>query len=54
MDRKDLIEAAIGQIMRDIDHGDFTAIWELMERVDEEVLAGFINEEQLALLRVDS
>jgi hypothetical protein len=29
MDRKDLIEAAIGQIMIDIDRGDFTAIWEL-------------------------
>ena len=51
MDRKDLIEAAIGQIMIDIDRGDFTAIWELMERVDEEVLAGFIPEERLAEIR---
>ena len=51
MDRKDLIEAVIGQIMIDIDRGDFTAIWELMERVDEEVLAGFIPEEQLAKIR---
>ena len=51
MDRKDLIEAAIGQIMRDIDAGDFTAIWELMECVDETVLASFISEEKLAELR---
>jgi hypothetical protein len=48
MDRKDLIETAIGQIMQDIDAGDFTAIWELLEQVDETVLAGFISEEKLA------
>jgi len=51
MDRKDLIEAAIGQIMIDIDRGDFTAVWELLERVDEEVLAAFIPEERLVELR---
>jgi hypothetical protein len=51
MDRKDLIEAAIGQIMIDIDRGDFTAIWELMERVDEDTLAGFIPEDKLIELR---
>jgi len=51
MDRKALIEAAIAQVMRDIDQGDFTAIWELMERVDEEVLAGFLPEERLAEIR---
>jgi hypothetical protein len=51
MDRKDLIEAAIGQIMIDIDRGDFTAIWELMERVDEDTLAGFISEEKLIAIR---
>jgi hypothetical protein len=51
MERKDLIEAAIGQIMKDIDAGDFTAIWELMERVDEDTLAGFINEEKLMEIR---
>jgi hypothetical protein len=51
MERKDLIEAAIGQIMKDIDAGDFTAIWELMERVDEDTLAGFISEEKLMEIR---
>ena len=47
MDRKDLIEAAIGQIMIDIDRGDFTAVWELLERVDDDTLAGFLPEEKL-------
>jgi len=51
MDRKVLIEAAIAQIMRDVDAGDFTAIWELMERVDQEVLASFLPEELLAEIR---
>ena len=48
MDRKDLIEAAIGQIMIDIERGDFTAVWELLERVDDDTLAGFLPEEKLA------
>ena len=48
MDRKDLIEAAIGQILIDIDRGDFTAVWELLERVDDDTLAGFLPEEKLA------
>ena len=48
MDRKDLIEAAIGEIMIDIDRGDFTAVWELLERVDDDTLAGFLPEEKLA------
>jgi hypothetical protein len=47
MDRKDLIEAAIVQVMIDLERGDFTAIWELMERVDEDTLRGFIPEEKL-------
>jgi len=51
MDRKVLIEAAIAQIMRDVDAGDFTAIWELMERVDQEALASFLPEERLAEIR---
>jgi len=51
MDRKVLIEEAIAQIMRDVDAGDFTAIWELMERVDQEALASFLPEERLAEIR---
>jgi hypothetical protein len=51
MDRKDLIEAVIGQIMIDIDNGDFTAIWELLGQVDEDTLAAFISEEKLSEIR---
>jgi hypothetical protein len=51
MDRKDLIEAAVEQIINDCRVGDFTAIYELLDRVDEEVLAGFINEEKLMEIR---
>jgi len=51
MDRKVLIEAAIAQIMRDVDAGDFTAIWELLESVPEDALAGFIPEEKLEEIR---
>jgi hypothetical protein len=51
MDRKDLIEAAVDTIVSDCRAGDFTAIWELLERVDEEVLAAFIPEERLVELR---
>jgi len=47
MDRKDLIEAAVEQIITDCRVGDFTAIYELLERVDEDTLAGFIPEEKL-------
>jgi hypothetical protein len=54
MDRKDLMEAVLEQIINDCRVGDFTAIYELLDRVDEEVLAGFIPEEKLAELRVDS
>jgi len=51
MDRKDLIEAAVEQIITDCRVGDFTAIYELLERVDEEVLASFIPEERLIELK---
>jgi hypothetical protein len=51
MDRKDLIEAAVDTIINDCRVGDFTAIYELLDRVDEEVLAGFIPEEKLIELR---
>ena len=51
MDRKDLIEAAVDQIISDCRVGDFTAIYELLDRVDEEVLAAYISEEKLAEIR---
>ena len=51
MDRKDLIEAAVEQIITDCRVGDFTAIYELLERVDEDTLAGFIPEEKLIAIR---
>ena len=51
MDRKDLIEAVIAQIMRDINVGDFTAIWELMEHVDEQTLASYLPEETAEEMR---
>ena len=51
MDRKDLIEAAVDTIITDCRVGDFTAIYELLERVDEEVLAAFIPEEKLVEIR---
>jgi hypothetical protein len=51
MDRKDLIEAAVETIINDCRVGDFTAIYELLDRVDEDVLAGFLPEERLAEIR---
>lgn len=51
MDRKDLIEAAIEAIIDDIRVGDFTAIWELLERVDEDTLSAFIPESKLEEIR---
>ena len=51
MDRKDLIEAAVEQIITDCRVGDFSAIYELLERVDEDTLAGFIPEEKLIAIR---
>ena len=47
MDRKDLMEAALEQIITDCRVGDFTAIYELLDRVPEDVLEGFIPEEKL-------
>ena len=51
MDRKDLIEAAVDTIINDCRMGDFEAIYELLDRVDEEVLAAFIPESKLEELR---
>jgi hypothetical protein len=51
MDRKDLMEAAVDTIINDCRVGDFTAIYELLDRVDEDVLAAFIPEEKLVELR---
>ena len=47
MDRKDLIDAAVDAIIEDIRMGDLTAIYELLDRVPEDVLEGFIPEEKL-------
>ena len=51
MDRKDLMEAVLEQIIDDCRIGDFTAIWELLESVPEDALAGFIPEEKLEEIR---
>jgi len=51
MDRKDLIDAAVETIINDCRVGDFTAIYELLDRVDEDTLAGFIPEEKLMEIR---
>ena len=42
-----LIEEAVGQIIQDIDVGDLTAIYELLERVPLDALASFLPEERL-------
>jgi hypothetical protein len=47
MERKDLIEAAVETIINDCRVGDFTAIYELLDRVPEDVLANFLPEEKL-------
>jgi hypothetical protein len=47
MDRKDLIEAAVDQIKRDLAAGDETAIWELLDRVEDTVLEAFLPEEMV-------
>ena len=46
-----LIEAAVEQIIDSCRTGDFDAIYELLDRVDEQALAGFINEEKLMEIR---
>ena len=51
MDRKDLIEAVVDQIYRDIDAGDETAIWELLDRVQDDVLLGYLPEEKQLEIR---
>ena len=45
MDRKDLIERAVETIIDDIRVGDFTAIYELLDRVPEDVLEAFLPED---------
>jgi len=50
MDRKDLMEAVLEQIIDDCRIGDYMAIYELLDRIPEDALAGFIPEEKLAQL----
>jgi hypothetical protein len=45
MERKDLIEAAVDTIINDVRMGDFTAIYELLDRVPEDVLIAFLPED---------
>ena len=47
MDRKDLIERAVEIIIDDIRVGDFSAIYELLDRVPEAVLEAFLPEEMV-------
>ena len=51
MDRKDLIEAAVDTIINDCRMGDFEAIYELLDRVPEDALEGFLPEEKLEEIR---
>ena len=51
MDRKLLIEAAVDAIINDCRMGDFEAIYEMLDRVPEDVLESFIPEERLIELR---
>jgi len=48
MDRKDLINAVVEQIYRDMNAGDETAIWELLDRVQDDVLLAYLPEETQA------
>ena len=51
LDRKDLIEAAVDTIINDIRMGDFEAIYELLERVPDNVLEAFLPEDKLMEIR---
>ena len=45
MDRRDLMEAVVEQIKQDLAAGDETAIWELIDRVQDDVLIAYLPEE---------
>ena len=47
IDRKDVIEAVVDQIKKDLAAGDETAIWELLDRVEDDVLLAFLPEEMV-------
>ena len=47
MDRKDLIEAVVEQIREDLDSGDVSALWELLEhQVHDDALLAYLPEEK--------
>lgn len=45
MKREQLIDKVLEQIKRDVNNADLTAIAELLERVDEVYLIGFLSED---------
>lgn len=47
MNRSQLTNAALQQIVSDVESGDLSAVFELLAQVDDEVLAGFISETAL-------
>jgi hypothetical protein len=46
-DQEELIYAVAAQIYRDIENEDYTAIFELFERVDPKLLEAFLPDEKL-------
>lgn len=44
MNRSQLTNAALQQIVNDVDSGDLTAVYELLAQVDDETLQGFLSE----------
>jgi hypothetical protein len=44
MKQKSLIDKVLDQIKLDVSHGDFTAIEELLLKVDEKILRGYLPE----------
>jgi hypothetical protein len=45
MNRSQLINAALQQIVNDVESGDLTAVEELLGRVDDLTLQGFLSED---------
>jgi len=43
---KDLIDAVIEQILKDVEDGDTTAVWELLSFIPKDNLLQFLPEEQ--------
>ncbi len=47
MTKQDLIDAALDQILYDVEIGDLTALEELLSRVPEQYLQGYLPEDIL-------